>query len=118
METPLFLLVVFGFAAFMIAGFSILISLILAAVTGLIYIAFRYPHMPDDWPLNKTGTGRFLALTLIGLLIIILLNMARDLFNSLSLNTICVSTLIIGFIALIFIGIAAPNGIKLELGEE
>lgn len=118
METSLFFIIIFGFLAFLIIGFSMPVSLALAVVAGTIYITFKYPHMPEDWPYTKYETARFFVLTLIGLLIIVLLNMAKYYFQSLSINTLCTSTLVIGFVSLFLIGILAPNGIanKYEKG--
>lgn len=118
METPLFFIIIFGFAAFIIVGFPVLVALSLSVIVGMIYIAFRYPNMPQDWPYTKNETARFFILTLIGIIIIVLLNMAKHYFQNISLNTLCSSTLLIGFVALFVIGILAPNGIKIKYETE
>ena len=112
MEKYLFFLIVFGFAGFIIFGIPVLASLMLTVIISLIYVAARYPHPLRDWPYTKEETGRFIILSGFGILLVILLDNMRDYFATLSLNTVCTSTILITIVVLIILGIIFPSGIK------
>ena len=88
--------------------------IILFGIIFFIGLRFRYPQR--DWPYNRKTTLKFLGLVLIFTLLLILMNVVRNLDGWPSRITVWFYGILVGFVILIVMGIFLPRGIRLERG--
>ena len=88
--------------------------LILFAIIA--FIGIKFPDPRRNWPYNKKTTLKFFGFLLVLTILLILMNVVKNMVNWPSRATVLFYVILLCFFTLLIMGIFLPRGIRLDRG--